>query len=84
MPSSNSSGPIACSAIAAWSWGPCQMIQITLTLRIRTDQAGRNQYIFSARSFNRGLRAIYFSLAATAWLLGPLGAVCAVQPCSHA
>ena len=38
--------------------------------RIRTDQAAEISN-FSARSFNRGLRAIYFSLAATAWLLGP-------------
>ena len=28
--------------------------------------------IYAARSFNRGLRAIYFALAALAWLLGPL------------
>jgi len=27
--------------------------------------------IYAARSFNRGLRAIYFALAALAWLLGP-------------
>ncbi|MBT9384029.1 DUF599 domain-containing protein [Pseudooceanicola sp. CBS1P-1] len=29
--------------------------------------------IFAARSFNRGLRAIYFALAATGWFLGPWG-----------
>lgn len=28
--------------------------------------------IFAARSFNRGLRAVYFALAALLWLLGPL------------
>ena len=28
--------------------------------------------IYAARSFNRGLRATYFSLAALAWLIGPL------------
>ncbi len=28
--------------------------------------------IYAARSFNRGLRGVYFSLAALAWLLGPL------------
>lgn len=38
--------------------------------RTRSDQAAEISN-FSARSFNRGLRAIYFSLAATAWLLGP-------------
>lgn len=27
--------------------------------------------IFAARSYNRGLRSIYFALAACAWLLGP-------------
>lgn len=37
---------------------------------LRTCQAAEISN-FSARSFNRGLRAIYFSLAATAWLLGP-------------
>jgi uncharacterized membrane protein len=29
--------------------------------------------ITAARSFNRGLRAIYFALAALGWLLGPWG-----------
>ncbi len=28
--------------------------------------------ITAARSFNRGLRSIYFALAALAWLLGPV------------
>ncbi|MGF1660213.1 MAG: DUF599 domain-containing protein [Rubrimonas sp.] len=28
--------------------------------------------VLAARSFNRGLRAIYFALAALAWLLGPV------------
>ena len=28
--------------------------------------------IYAARSFNRGLRAMYFSLAALAWLIGPI------------
>jgi uncharacterized membrane protein len=28
--------------------------------------------ISAARSFNRGLRAVYFALAALAWILGPL------------
>ncbi len=44
--------------------------------RIRTDQAAEISN-FSARSFNRGLRAIYFALAATAWLLGPWALVLA-------
>jgi len=29
--------------------------------------------ITAARSFNRGLKAIYFALAALGWLLGPWG-----------
>ena len=28
--------------------------------------------IYAARSFNRGLRAVYYALAALAWLLGPI------------
>ncbi|QGX99921.1 DUF599 domain-containing protein [Roseovarius faecimaris] len=37
---------------------------------IRATQAGEIN-IFSARSFNRGLRSVYFGLAAGAWMLGP-------------
>lgn len=33
--------------------------------------------VTAARSFNRGLRSIYFALAATAWLAGPLALVLA-------
>ncbi|NJM83775.1 MAG: DUF599 domain-containing protein [Tabrizicola sp.] len=33
--------------------------------------------ITAARSFNRGLRSIYFALATIGWLLGPLGLVAA-------
>ncbi len=33
--------------------------------------------ITSARSFNRGLRAIYFALAAIGWLLGPMALIAA-------
>lgn len=33
--------------------------------------------IYAARSFNRGLRAVYFALAALAWLLGPLALIVA-------
>jgi uncharacterized membrane protein len=36
----------------------------------RAKQAGEIN-ITGARSFNRGLRSVYFALAATAWLLGP-------------
>ncbi|MGR3455543.1 DUF599 domain-containing protein [Pseudooceanicola sp.] len=36
----------------------------------RAAQAGEIN-IFAARSFNRGLRAVYFALAASAWMLGP-------------
>ncbi|WP_163847646.1 DUF599 domain-containing protein [Pseudooceanicola aestuarii] len=32
--------------------------------------------ITAARSFNRGLRSIYFSLASIAWALGPAGLIC--------
>jgi len=34
--------------------------------------------ITAARSFNKGLRSIYFSLGAMGWLLGPLGLMVAV------
>jgi len=34
--------------------------------------------IYAARSFNRGLRAIYFALGAIAWLLGPLAFLLAI------
>lgn len=40
----------------------------------RAAQAGEIN-ITAARSFNRGLRSIYFALAALGWLLGPLGLV---------
>lgn len=33
--------------------------------------------IYAARSFNRGLRAVYFALAALAWLLGPIALLAA-------
>jgi len=33
--------------------------------------------IYAARSFNRGLRALYFALASLAWLLGPAALVVA-------
>lgn len=33
---------------------------------------------FAARSFNRGLRAIYYALAALAWLLGPVAFIVAL------
>lgn len=37
---------------------------------IRAAQAGEIN-IFAARSFNRGLRSVYFALAVSAWMLGP-------------
>ena len=37
----------------------------------RAAQAGEIN-ITAARSFNRGLRSVYFALASSAWLLGPL------------
>lgn len=37
----------------------------------RADQAAQIN-ISAARSFNRGLRSVYFALAALAWILGPL------------
>ncbi|MFK7744952.1 MAG: DUF599 domain-containing protein [Roseobacter sp.] len=43
----------------------------------RADQAGEIN-ITAARSFNRGLRSIYFALAAAAWLIGPLALTLAV------
>lgn len=38
---------------------------------LRADQAAQIN-ISAARSFNRGLRSVYFALAALAWVLGPL------------
>jgi uncharacterized membrane protein len=38
--------------------------------------------ITAARNFNRGLRAIYFALAAMAWLLGPLPMAAATALCA--
>ena len=43
----------------------------------RAGQAGEIN-ITAARSFNRGLRTIYFSLASAAWLLGPEALIAAV------
>ncbi len=43
----------------------------------RAAQAARVQ-INAAKSFNRGLRAVYFALASLAWLLGPLVLLAAV------
>ena len=37
----------------------------------RADQAAQIN-INAAKSFNRGLRSVYFALATLAWLLGPL------------
>ena len=42
----------------------------------RADQAARLA-INAAKSFNRGLRSVYFALASLAWLLGPLALVAA-------
>lgn len=38
---------------------------------LKTARRAGKLNIYAARSFNRGLRAIYFALAALAWLLGP-------------
>jgi len=38
---------------------------------VRAEQAAQIN-ISAARSFNRGLRAVYFALAALAWILGPV------------
>jgi uncharacterized membrane protein len=40
----------------------------------RAAQAGEIN-ITAAKSFNRGLRSIYFALAALGWLLGPWGLI---------
>jgi uncharacterized membrane protein len=42
----------------------------------RADQAAQVN-IFAARSFNRGLRAIYFALAALGWIIGPAALIIA-------
>lgn len=38
----------------------------------RVAARGARLCVLGARSFNRGLRAVYFALAALAWLVGPL------------
>lgn len=38
----------------------------------RTARKAAKLNIFAARSFNRGLRTMYFALASLAWLLGPV------------
>ena len=43
--------------------------------RPRADKAAEIN-ITAARSFNRGLRSIYFALATAAWLLGPVALIC--------
>ncbi|MEO3416515.1 DUF599 domain-containing protein [Roseovarius sp. CAU 1744] len=45
--------------------------------RIRAQKAAEIN-VTGARSFNRGLRSIYFGLAASAWLLGPGALMAAV------
>jgi len=42
----------------------------------RAAQAGEIN-ITAARSFNRGLRSLYFALGSAAWLLGPIALLCA-------
>lgn len=44
--------------------------------RPRADQAAEIN-ITAARGFNRGLRSVYFALAAAAWLLGPVALIAA-------
>lgn len=44
----------------------------------RAEQAAELS-ITAARSFNRGMRATYFSLATTAWLIGPIALMIAVS-----
>ncbi len=44
----------------------------------RAEQAAELS-ITAARSFNRGMRATYFSLATTAWLIGPIALMLAVS-----
>ena len=43
---------------------------------IRAGQAAEIN-ISAARSFNRAMRATYFALAATAWILGPVALILA-------
>lgn len=43
----------------------------------RAEQAARLN-VNAAKSFNRGLRAVYFALCSLAWLLGPLALIAAV------
>ena len=46
-------------------------------LTLPTARKASEENITSARSYNRGLRAIYFSLAAAAWLVGPTALILA-------
>jgi len=43
----------------------------------RAEQAGEIN-VTAARSYNRGLRSIYFAMAATAWLFDPVALIAAV------
>jgi uncharacterized membrane protein len=45
--------------------------------RPRAEQAGEIN-VTAARSYNRGLRSIYFAMAATAWLFDPIALLVAV------
>ena len=46
-------------------------------LTLPTARKASEVNITGARSYNRGLRAIYFSLAAAAWLVGPIALIVA-------
>ena len=46
-------------------------------LTLPTARKASEVNITGARSYNRGLRAIYFSLAAAAWLVGPIALILA-------
>jgi uncharacterized membrane protein len=67
-----------------WSnrlFGYCSIVMAALPVDttdplcdLRADQAAQIN-ISAARAFNRGLRSVYFGLAACAWLAGPLALI---------
>ena len=67
-----------------WSnrlFGYCSIVMCALPVDttdplcdLRADQAAQIN-ISAARAFNRGLRSVYFGLAACAWLAGPLALI---------
>ncbi len=69
-----------------WShrlFGYCAVVMAAVPEKIidehakRTARKAAKLNIYAARSFNRGLRTMYFALASLAWLLGPFALIAA-------